>query len=275
MLGVAGLGLATAGTVAFADSVDYDAVRKAIADMLDVEDYDDGSYGPLLVRLAWHASGTFDKKDGSGGSCGATMRYSPESADGANAGLDVARNLLEPIKAKFPGISYADLWTLAGCVAIEEMGGPHIEWRAGRTDTDDRKKVPANGRLPDANLGRDHLRDVFYRMGFNDQEIVALSGAHAMGRAHTDRSGFKGPWTNAPTTFSNEFFRLLLDEKSEGWTRNKVKETGNFQFNNAKKGGGLMMLNVSRAPVHLGVVCHGAARARGTVAARAVPSFLA
>jgi hypothetical protein len=53
----------------------------------------------------------------------AAHRFSPESAWGANAGLDLARKLLEPIKAKFPWISYADLWTLAGAVAIEEMGG--------------------------------------------------------------------------------------------------------------------------------------------------------
>lgn len=46
-------------------------------------------------------------------------------------------------------------------------------------------------------------------MGFNDQEIVALSGAHALGRCHTDRSGFEGPWQFSPTTFSNEYFRLL------------------------------------------------------------------
>jgi cytochrome c peroxidase len=50
-------------------------------------------------------------------------------------------------------------------------------------------------------------------MGFNDQEIVALSGAHAMGRCHTDRSGFDGPWSFSPITFSNEYFRLLLEDK--------------------------------------------------------------
>ncbi|KAH0445880.1 hypothetical protein IEQ34_025286 [Dendrobium chrysotoxum] len=51
------------------------------------------------------------------------------------------------------------------------------------------------------------------RMGFNDQEIVALSGAHSMGRCHPDRSGFKGPWTNAPTAFSNLYFKELLEKK--------------------------------------------------------------
>ena len=49
---------------------------------------------------------------------------------------------------------------------------------------------------------------------FNDQEIVALAGAHALGRCHTDRSGFDGPWTFSPTTFTNAFYSLLMDEKS-------------------------------------------------------------
>lgn len=50
-------------------------------------------------------------------------------------------------------------------------------------------------------------------MGFNDQEIVALSGAHALGRCHTDRSGFEGPWTFSPTSVTNEYYKLLLNEK--------------------------------------------------------------
>ena len=50
-------------------------------------------------------------------------------------------------------------------------------------------------------------------MGFTDQEIVALSGAHSLGRCHPDRSGFKGPWTNSPTTFSNLYFQELLNTK--------------------------------------------------------------
>lgn len=48
---------------------------------------------------------------------------------------------------------------------------------------------------------------------FNDQEIVALIGAHAVGRCHTDRSGFEGPWTFSPITFTNDFYKLLFDEK--------------------------------------------------------------
>lgn len=102
---------------------DYAAVKKAISDVLDNDNYDDGSMGPLLVRLAWHTSGTYDAKAGTGGSNGATMRFAPEIDWGANKGLRIAQKLLEPIKAKFPWISYGDLWTLAGAHAIEEMGG--------------------------------------------------------------------------------------------------------------------------------------------------------
>ena len=54
------------------------------------------------------------------------MRFAPEANHGANAGLLHARNKLEPIRAKFPDISYSDLWTLAGVVAVQEMGGPTV-----------------------------------------------------------------------------------------------------------------------------------------------------
>lgn len=220
---------------------DYAQVKKAIADVLDHDDYDDGSYGPVLVRLAWHTSGTYDKATGTGGSNGATMRFAPESAWGANAGLKVARDLLEPVKKKFGWISYADLWTLAGATAIEEMGGPEIAWRPGRSDKDEATHVPLpDGRLPDGDKGSDHIRDIFYRMGFNDQEIVALVGAHALGRCHPDRSGWDGPWTNAPTTFSNQYFVELKENK---WR--KKKWDGPEQYEDPT--GTLMMLPTDMA----------------------------
>lgn len=217
----------------------YAKVAKDIEELLESNPkYDDGSYGPLMVRLAWHASGTYDKKTGTGGSNGATMRFKPESTDGANAGLGIARDLLEKLKKKFPEITYADLWTLAGVVAIKDMGGPVIPWRPGRADKAEGVEVPPNGRLPDALKKSDHLRDIFYRMGFDDQEIVALSGAHALGRCHTDRSGFTGPWTRAPTTFSNEYFKLLLNET---WTEKKW--SGPKQFEDKSKD--LMMVSLA------------------------------
>ena len=78
-------------------------------------------------------------------------------------------------------------------------------------------------------------------MGFNDQEIVALSGAHAVGRCHEDRSGYWGPWTRAETTFSNEYFRELFENT---WTLKKKHNgkawTGPEQYEDPT--GDLMML---------------------------------
>ncbi|VVT54998.1 uncharacterized protein SAPINGB_P004368 [Magnusiomyces paraingens] len=197
---------------------DYNAVAEAIRKILPNEDYDDGSTGPVLVRLAWHASGTYDAATGTGGSNGSTMRYKSEAMDGANNGLEYARKFLEPIKQQFPWITYADLWTFAGKIALEAMGGPQVNWAPGRIDYVDDSNVPPNGRLPDGALGQDHLRVIFYRMGFNDQEIVALCGAHNLGRCHKDRSGFQGPWVTNPIKFSNTYFKTLL---SSNWVLQK------------------------------------------------------
>lgn len=167
--------------------------------------------GPMMVRLAWHASGTYSAEDKTGGSNGATMRFLPESGDDANAGLGISRAMLHPVVKAHPEVSAADIWTLAGCVAIELMGGPVIPFNFGRTDASSGASCPALGRLPDAAQGAQHLRDVFYRMGFNDQEIVALSGAHTLGSCHESRSGFDGPWTRTPLKFNNSYFVLLLN----------------------------------------------------------------
>lgn len=219
-------------------------IVKIIED-IDEKRGDGTGIGPTFVRLAWHASGTYSAADKTGGSNGATMRFPPEATWGANAGLQSARDALEPIKKKYHSLSYADIWTLAGVVAIESMGGPTIPWRTGRNDSSTPTKVP-DGRLPGADKGsspatRQHIRDIFYRMGFNDQEIVALLGAHALGRCHTNASGYWGPWTRAETTFSNEYFRLLLEEK---WTEKKTHEgkkwTGPLQYESPD--GKLMML---------------------------------
>jgi len=216
--------------------VDYNAVREDIKKLLDSNpNYDDGSYGPVLIRLAWHAAGTYSKVDHSGGSDGASMRFHPESGHDANAGLAVARNLLEPLKQKYPGITYSDLWSLGGAVAVEAMGGPKINWRPGRVDKADDKGCTPDGRLPDAKKGPDHVSEVFYRMGFNDREIVALLGAHAVGRCHTDRSGFFGPWTQSPTVFSNDFFVQLINTT---WTKKKWEGPEQYEDPSGK----LMML---------------------------------
>lgn len=87
------------------------------------------------------------------------MRFEPEAKHGANNGLNVARELLEPVKQEFPWISYGDLWTLAGVASIQEMGGPKVPWRPGRIDGFSTQCTP-DGRLPDAAQGADHIRNV-------------------------------------------------------------------------------------------------------------------
>lgn len=239
--------------------VDWDAVKKDLTELVTEDsvpnkgadgfpgaDGGGGYVAPMMIRLAWHASGTYCAESKTGGSNGGTMRFSPESEFGANAGLGNARALIEHVKRRHPAASYADLYILAGYVAVQEMGGPEIEFKSGRTDAAGPKSPNPDGRLPDADKGdivstAQHVRNIFYRMGFNDQEIVALSGAHAVGHCHTDRSGYWGPWSYSPNTFSNEYFRLLLDEE---W---KVKKThddslweGPLQYETAD--GKLMML---------------------------------
>lgn len=205
---------------------DFEAVRKSIINLLKQPEYDDGSAGPVIVRLAWHSAGTYDAETDTGGSNGAGMRYEAEGGDPANAGLQHARLFLEPVKRQHPWITYADLWTLAGVTAISAMGGPEIPWLPGRTDFVDDSKLPPRGRLPDAAQGADHVRAIFYRMGFGDREIVALSGAHNLGRCHAANSGFEGKWVNNPTRFSNQYFRLLV---SEEWKEKKL-DSGVVQF---------------------------------------------
>ncbi|CAE7031085.1 unnamed protein product [Symbiodinium natans] len=102
----------------------YQVVREDLRKAMTAPEWDDGSYAPILIRLAWHSSGTYNKADGTGGSNGATMRHALEANDPENAYLEHARELLEAVKAKHSWISYADLWILASYVALENTNGP-------------------------------------------------------------------------------------------------------------------------------------------------------
>ncbi|GMH87083.1 hypothetical protein TrVE_jg10930 [Triparma verrucosa] len=219
---------------------EIEAIRNDILNMIK----SDENKGPTLIRLAWHSSGTYSKMSQDGGSSGGTIRFKSELLHGANAGLAVtAVPWMEKIHKRHPQISYADLYTLGGSVAVEALGGPPIPWRSGRSDSGESSVTP-NGRLPAADSGppgsdksdSTHLRTIFSRMGFDDRAIVALSGAHALGRCHTSASGYDGPWSPTPTTFNNSYFKLLCDVK---WTPREWD--GPFQYSNGK-GGSLMML---------------------------------
>ena len=80
------------------DNVDLEQIRNDLQNVLFRDEFDYGCSGPGLIRLAWHASGTYDKASGTGGCNGASMRFSPEDSDPANAGLVQLRRLLEPVK---------------------------------------------------------------------------------------------------------------------------------------------------------------------------------
>lgn len=220
---------------------DYAAVADAIRKIIPEPGYDDGSAGPVLLRLSWHVCGTYEKCRGTGGSNGGTMRYHEESSDPENAGLQNGRRFLEPIKQQFPWITYADLYTLAGVVAVEEMGGPKIEWHPGRIDYTDATNVPPHGRLPNGAKGAGHVRDIFDRLSFTDQETVALIGAHTVGRMHANISGFDGPWVSRPTSFDNWFYVTLM---SNNWTWEK-SPGGKMQWYNTNRT--LAMLNTDMA----------------------------
>ena len=186
---------------------------------------------PIAMRVAWHASGTYDKRNGTGGSNGGTMRFPEEAAHEANNGLGIVRDMLHMVHKKHPHVSQADLWTYAGALSVELMGGPHVPFKFGRSDDADSRNCPEDGRLPNSLKGADHLREVFGRMGFSDREIVALSGGHTAGRNHSVRSGHDGPWTTNPLTFDNQYFRNLIDLE---W---KVKEwDGKMQYTDVATG---------------------------------------
>eukprot|EP00438_Fugacium_kawagutii_P001177 Skav206576 [mRNA] locus=scaffold925:750147:763850:- [translate_table: standard] len=180
--------------------------------------------GPILVRLSWHDAGVFSDGNLKGGCPNAVMRFTDagEGTFGANAGLpDVAVGLLKPITDKYvPGtIGHADLWTLAANVAIKAMGGPEIKTRFGRKDAETSSESVESqvGRLPDGDKGIDHLREIFHPKGFTDKDIVALSGAHTVGKCHLDRSGFDGRWTEDPLKFDNTYFKEHARSRCRCW----------------------------------------------------------
>jgi catalase-peroxidase len=208
-------------------SLDLSAVIKDLhAVMTDSQDWwpaDFGHYGPLLIRMAWHAAGTYRIGDGRGGAGVGQQRFAPVNSWPDNANLDKARRLLWPVKQKYGRkISWADLMILAGNVALESMGfktfgfgggradvwepaediywGPEGKWLADERysgDRDLRNPLAAvqmgliyvnpegpNGN-PDPLAAAKDIRETFRRMAMNDEETVALiAGGHTFGKTH-------------------------------------------------------------------------------------------
>ena len=185
---------------------------------------DYGHYGPLFIRMTWHAAGTYRSGDGRGGGGTGAQRFAPLNSWPDNGNLDKARRLLWPIKQKYGNkISWADLLVLAGNVAIESMGGKTFGFGGGREDIwhpeediywgaetdwlgDSRYKetrqslenplaavqmglIYVNPEGPNGNpdplLSAQDIRETFGRMNMNDEETVALTaGGHTFGKAH-------------------------------------------------------------------------------------------
>ncbi len=217
-------------------TLDLDALTADLhALMTESQDWwpaDFGHYGGLFIRLAWHSAGTYRISDGRGGAGGGQQRFAPLNSWPDNANLDKARRLLWPIKQKYGRkISWADLYVLAGNVALESMGFKTFGFAGGRADTwepeelywgpegswlgDERysgerqlhKTLGAvqmgliyvnpegpNGNPDPVGSARD-IRDTFARMAMDDEETVALiAGGHTFGKTHgAGDASFVGP----------------------------------------------------------------------------------
>jgi catalase (peroxidase I) len=209
--------------------------------MQDIRDIisEDRSWGPFFVRLAFLSSATYNprlnRSEYQFGSFGGTIRYRPERDYQLNKGVMVAMDKLHPIYHEYMEfLSLADLFTLAGAVAISELGGPNITWTPGRKDAPDNSFCAPEENLPKAELenvtragqqrGFENTRMIFRRMGFSDREMVALMGGRGLGSAHENRTGYNGSTTDSPLEFSNKYFIFL---QNRTWTLMEVMPAGN------------------------------------------------
>jgi len=164
----------------------------------------------------------FPKCGGANGS----IRFAPEINHGANAGLAGGVSLLQPIKDDCPEVSWADLMQMGSALAVELMGGPKIPMRYGRVDVSAPEECAKEGNLPGARApfhtaeasAAEHLRFIFHRMGLTDQDIVALSGAHSVGRVHASRSGAQDPGKESTKYTANEDGSMGTTKGGQSWT---------------------------------------------------------
>lgn len=209
------------------NSVDIKAleadIEKTLRDSQDWWPADWGTYGGLMIRMAWHSAGTYRVHDGRGGADGGQQRFEPLNSWPDNASLDKARRLLWPVKQKYGrDVSWADLMILAGNVSLESMGFETLGFAGGRVDDwegdtvywgaetemlANNKRYDKDGKMekplaavqmgliyvnpegPNGNhdplAAAADIRESFGRMAMNDEEIVALiAGGHTLGKAH-------------------------------------------------------------------------------------------
>ncbi len=232
-------------------SLDVEALKRDLIDvMTKSQDWwpaDYGHYGPLFIRMSWHAAGTYRIADGRGGGGSGQQRFAPLNSWPDNANLDKARRLLWPIKQKYgQKISWADLLVFAGDVAMQSMGfktfgfgfgrpdvwepedvfwGPEDAWLGDERYSGDRELAAPLGAVqmgliyvnpegpsgnPDPIAAARDIRDTFARMAMNDEETVALIvGGHTFGKCHGAAPAVEnvGPEPEAST----------IEEQGLGW----------------------------------------------------------
>ena len=234
------------------NSIDYAELKKDVNHfMTDSQDWwpaDYGSYGPFMVRMAWHSAGTYRVGDGRGGARSGSQRFAPINSWPDNGNLDKARLLLWPIKKKYGNkLSWADLMILAGNSAMESMGFETFGFAGGREDVwepeqdiywgsetvmgenEERYKegeledplgavmmgwIYVNPEGPNGNpdpMGSaKDVRETFGRMAMNDEETVALvAGGHTFGKAHGA--------ANPDTFVGPSPHGAPIEEMSTGW----------------------------------------------------------
>jgi catalase-peroxidase len=207
-------------------TLDVDALKRDLIEVMRTsQDWwpaDYGHYGPLFIRMSWHAAGTYRIHDGRGGGGQGAQRFAPLNSWPDNASLDKARRLLWPIKQKYGSkISWADLLVFAGNVALEDMGfetfgfafgrediwepeeifwGPEDTWLGDERYSGDRELSGPLGAVqmgliyvnpegpngnPDPLAAARDIRETFRRMAMNDEETLALIvGGHTFGKCH-------------------------------------------------------------------------------------------
>jgi len=207
-------------------ALDVEALKKDLTQLMTKSQAwwpaDYGHYGPLFIRMSWHAAGTYRIEDGRGGAGDGAQRFAPLNSWPDNANLDKARRLLWPIKQKYGAkVSWADLLVLAGNVALESMGFKTFGFAFGRPDTNEPVEVfwgpedawlgderyagdrelqgpfgavqlgliyvnPEGPRgMPDPIASARDIRETFRRMAMDDEETVALiAGGHTFGKTH-------------------------------------------------------------------------------------------
>merc|ERR1712232_1299119 len=150
------------------------------------------------------------------------------------------RVYLKPIKEKVPDISWADLIQLASATAIEVAGGPKIDMKYGRVDGEPTDLQPVPFGLPGVCFDEDpaaHLRYVFYKYDMDDKDIVALSGAHTLGRAFKDRSGTVNESSSDGTAYIKRGCPYLQNSLTCGgrsWTKDWLKFDNSYFSDMAK-----------------------------------------